>query len=163
MVSRNIFILSLPSIAFQFHLIKAGRLDKNGHRAKAKMLRRKREWVSCGPALSFTKESHQLMKYCLQAFIIFCVNLNQGMILNLQPFPVEENQDCRPGYSYRWFSTAWWRVQKHPEAPAIPWSSLWWNGSGALLVVNLVIKENQFLPQHRTCKCLFTVFINIHV
>lgn len=31
-VSRNIFILSLPSIAFRFHLIKAGRLGKNGHR-----------------------------------------------------------------------------------------------------------------------------------
>lgn len=31
-VSRNIFILSLPSIAFRFCLIKAGRLGKNGYR-----------------------------------------------------------------------------------------------------------------------------------
>lgn len=87
-VLRYIVILSLLSIAFRFHLIKPGRLGKNGHREKVQMVGKKREWDSCGPAISFTKGTHQLMKYCLQGSIIFGVNLTKEwpQIYSLSPW-----------------------------------------------------------------------------
>lgn len=45
-VSGNIFILSLPSISFRFHLMEMGRLGKGGHRVKEEMVGRKKRMSS---------------------------------------------------------------------------------------------------------------------